>query len=114
MTATTERSFAALDPQAVAELPWHPVEDWAGVEQKVLSTHHGVVIGMLRLQPGAQEADHCHTHSRHDAWVLAGEVQMGGRVLGAGSFVSVPQGVAHTLRDQGAGCLLLYVFSELT
>lgn len=112
MTTAATTAVSALLPEQVAELPWHPVEDWDGIEQKVLSAHLGVVVGLLRLRPGAHESDHAHGRVQHDAWVLAGEVQVGQQRLGPGSFVHVPSGVVHTLRDTGSGCLLLYVLNE--
>ena len=105
--------LTALDPEQVAAIAWEPCDGWPGVEQKVLSRSPGLVLGLLRLAPGAREVPHLHGAGEHHVWVLEGQVRTPDAVLPSGSYVHVRPGTLHQLSDAGAGSTLLFAYREL-
>ena len=110
--ATTTPSLYAATRATITALPWEPVPGCTGVSSKVACRADGDVAGLLRLAPGSAEVQHLHEHGEHHAWVLTGTVYVGDQELPEGSYVHAPVGVAHALRDAGAGSTLFYVFHQ--
>lgn len=110
--AVTAPTVLFASRAVVDHLPWQPLPGCQGVSTKVVSDVDGDVAGLLRLGPGAQEVRHVHAHGSHHLWVLSGSVLVGGTPLPEGSYLHVPAGVAHDLRDCGDGSTLFYVFSR--
>jgi mannose-6-phosphate isomerase-like protein (cupin superfamily) len=96
----------------VDQLPWQPLPGCQGVSTKVVTDVDGDVAGLLRLRPGAREVAHVHGHGSHHLWVLSGGVVVEDTPLPAGSYLHVPSGLVHDLRDTGSGSTLFYVFSR--
>ena len=100
----------AAPREVVDHLPWQPLPGCDGVSTKVVVDVDGDVAGLLRLLPGAQEVQHVHGHGSHHLWVLSGSVVVEDTPLPAGSYLHVPAGLVHDLRDAGEGSTLFYVF----
>lgn len=96
--------------EVVDHLPWQPLPGCQGVSTKVVADVDGDVAGLLRLGPGAREVQHVHGHGSHHLWVLSGGVVVEDTSLPAGSYLHVPAGLVHDLRDAGEGSMLFYVF----
>ena len=109
-TSGSAPEVLAVPREAVDRLPWEPLAGSPSVTTKVICTADEDVAGLLRLAPGAQEARHLHGSGEHHVWVLSGTVLVEGDPLPAGSYLHVPRGVLHDLRDAGAGSTLFYVF----
>src|SRR5512143_1692915 len=94
-----------LASAAVDRVPWGLLRGLAGVHQKVLWRSGDVVIGLIRVDPGASEPGHVHYSAHHHIWIVAGEGTMMGQRVGAGSYLYVPPGVQHDVTDVGPeGC----------
>ncbi len=103
----------ALTPAAVEERSWQEFQGKRDAHIKELYATQGCTAGLLRLQPGAHEVPHRHVSGGHHLWVLEGAIEVDGAQLDAGSYVHVPHGVAHTLRNVGDGaCVLFFVYER--
>ena len=82
-----------------------------GVEIKMLSTPRGDDKSssyLIRAAPGTSVPSHVHDSFEH-AFLISGDVFMGGRHMRAGDYHYAPRGSVHdTLRSDG-GCLILIV-----
>jgi quercetin dioxygenase-like cupin family protein len=114
MTVPVITALTSLDPQQVRALPWSACPGWPGVEQKLLSSRPGLVVGLLRLAPGARELPHVHGNGEHHLWVLDGSVRSQEGLLPKGSYLHVRTGTLHQLSDIGGGSTLLFVFHEVS
>jgi quercetin dioxygenase-like cupin family protein len=95
----------------VDALPWQPLGNTPGVSHKVLWRSGDVVLGLIRLEPGAENPAHVHQGAHHHILVTHGSATMIGRPLDAGSYVYVPPGVAHEVVDVGPeGCTFFYTY----
>jgi quercetin dioxygenase-like cupin family protein len=95
----------------VAEQPWKPLGDSAGVSHKVLWRSGDVVLGMIRLEPGALNPSHVHQGAHHHFLVTQGTARIVDRDLDAGSYAYIPPGVAHEVAAVGdGGCTLFYTY----
>ncbi len=95
----------------VEQLPWRPLGDTPGVSHKVLWRSGDVVLGMIRLEPGAENPAHVHQGAHHHILITQGGATMLGRPLDAGSYVYVPPGTAHEVVDVGPqGCTFFYTY----
>lgn len=112
MTTRPSPTVFAAPREAVDALPWQPLPGCQGVSTKVVVDVDGDVAGLLRLDPGAQEVQHVHGHGSHHLWVLSGAVVVEDTPLPTGSYLHVPAGLVHDLRDAGDGSTLFYVFSR--
>lgn len=97
----------ALDAGAVEALRWEPVADCAGVDQKVLWRLGDFVQALVRYAPGATTPGVAHLAAHHHIWIVAGTMIIAGRTLGAGSYMHVPPGAAHTATSGEQGCTML-------
>ena len=110
MTTHPSPTLFLVPQPRVADLPWEPLVGSVGVEHKVLYDAGGTVAGLLRLHAGAHEISHLHLHGEHHLWVLAGEICIDDTELPADSYLHVPAGLRHTIKDCGQGSLLFYAF----
>jgi ChrR Cupin-like domain len=105
------RVLAAADVEALA---WAPLPGLPGVAQKVLWRSGGIVIGLIRVEPGHERPAHVHAAAHHHIWVVAGSCTMLGRPIAAGAYVHVPPGVRHGVADVGPdGCTYFYTHRPL-
>jgi uncharacterized RmlC-like cupin family protein len=110
MSATSVPTVFLAPPDVVDGMPWQPLPGCHGISTKLVCDADGAVAGLLRLQPGAREVAHLHGHGSHHLWVLSGTVVVEDTPLPAGSYLHVPAGLLHDLRDAGEGSQVLYVF----
>jgi uncharacterized RmlC-like cupin family protein len=104
--ALTVVGKASIDAQ-----PWEPLRGLAGVNHKVLWRSGQMIVGIVRMEPGAQEPGHAHHDAHHHMYVLQGSARIGGQIVEAGGFAFVPAGVTHATTDVGAeGCTLFYTY----
>lgn len=87
------------------QLPWRPTP-FDGVEWKKLrfDPDTGRSAVMLRFAPGATYGAHRHPGGE-EYLVLEGNIEEGGQVWGAGSYICHPEGSRHAPRSPD-GCLL--------
>jgi quercetin dioxygenase-like cupin family protein len=105
-----------LDTCEVASLPWRPFAGEEGVRDRVLwqDPDGASYAGLLDLEPGASVAPHLHRGAVHHLWVVSGHCEIGGRTLGAGSYVFVPGGAEHAIQRAGpTGCVLFYLYLRM-
>jgi quercetin dioxygenase-like cupin family protein len=100
-----------LSAQEVDSTPWKPLGDTPGVTHKLLWRSGDVVLGLMRLEPGAENPAHVHQGAHHHILVTQGSATMIGRSLEAGSYVYVPPGIPHEVVDVGPqGCTFFYTY----
>ena len=103
--------LAASDVDA---LGWEPLRDLSGVSQKVLWQSGDVVIGLIRVEPGAEKPAHTHHGAHHHILVTQGSATMLGRQLDAGSYAYIPPDTPHEVVDVGPdGCTFFYTYRPL-
>jgi mannose-6-phosphate isomerase-like protein (cupin superfamily) len=100
-----------LPKEVVDSLPWEPLAGCTGVINKTVYRAGDVVAGLVWMRPGAAETPHLHGHGQHHVWVLEGTIRIGETELPAGSYLHVPEGLLHAVRDAGDGSLVFYVFT---
>jgi hypothetical protein len=101
-------ALVTLDPAEIDKLPWQPVPACPGVSEKELWRRGDFVDALIRYEPGSATRGGPHTTADHHIWVVSGAATVAGRPVEAGSYVYVPRGIAHPIRDIGPdGCLLL-------
>jgi quercetin dioxygenase-like cupin family protein len=104
----------AVDATEVEKKPWEPLRGLAGVNHKVVWRSQEMIVGLVRIDPGAEEPGHAHADAQHHVYVLQGSARVGGTLVGTGGFVFVPAGVEHAITDVGAdGCTLFYTFATV-
>ena len=101
-----------LDKRSIEDQPWEPLRGLAGVRHKVLCRSGEMIVGIVRLEPGAEEPGHAHHDAAHHVYVLQGSARIGGQTVEVGGFVFVPAGVTHATTEVGAdGCTLFYTYA---
>ena len=109
--STAGRVATVVTPPAAADLAWHPLESFDGVDYKLLWRSGKSVAGLMRVAPGAEVSPHAHLRSHHHLWVLEGEADLVGERVGPGSYVHIPAGVEHGITDVGPeGCTVVYLY----
>jgi quercetin dioxygenase-like cupin family protein len=103
-----------LVTRAAAEaLAWHPLEDYEGVDYKLLWRSGGSVAGLMRIAPGGVVTPHAHVRAHHHLWVTDGTVEVLDEQVGPGAYVHIPAGVDHSMRAVGGGaCTMLYFYLQ--
>ena len=105
-------AVTVLDKRSIDDQPWEPLRGLAGVQHKVLWRSGKMVVGIVRLAPGAEEPGHAHHDAAHHVLVLHGSARIGGQTAEAGGFAFVPAGVTHATTAVGAeGCTLFYTYA---
>lgn len=103
--------LAAAEVEAI---PWEPLRGLEGVTHKVLWQSGDVVIGLIRVEPGAVKPEHSHHGAHHHILITRGEATMLGRPLSAGAYLYIPPGVPHEVVDVGPdGCTFFYTYRPL-
>jgi quercetin dioxygenase-like cupin family protein len=105
-------ALSVVDRTSIDAQPWEPLRGLAGVDQKVLWRSGQMIVGIVRLAPGAREPGHAHHDADHHVYVLDGSARIGGHLMEAGAFAFVPAGVTHAITDVGPeGCTLFYTYA---
>jgi quercetin dioxygenase-like cupin family protein len=112
MTQQSDRAaldlLFTIDAKQIDQLPWAPVPGCVGVDQKILWRFGDFVQALIRYEPGGSSRGEPHLAAHHHIWVVSGAATIGGRHLEAPSYLHVPPGVAHGVRDvEPEGCVLL-------
>jgi mannose-6-phosphate isomerase-like protein (cupin superfamily) len=118
MAPMTESAGAEAPPTATLvtraasdALAWHPLESFDGVDYKLLWRSGKSVAGLMRILQGGTVTPHAHVRSHHHMWVVDGSADMLGERVGPGTYLHVPAGVEHGIRDVGeGGCIVLYLY----
>ncbi len=106
--STTVDSLVTLTPDDIDGITWQPVTGCPGVRAKELWRRDDFVDAMIAYEPGAATPGVPHLAAHHHVWVISGAATVAGRHVVAGSYVYVPPGVAHPIREVGGeGCTLL-------
>jgi quercetin dioxygenase-like cupin family protein len=105
---------ATLVTRAAADaLTWHPLEEYEGVDYKLLWRSGGSVAGLMRLDPGGVVTPHAHVRAHHHLWVTDGTVEVLDEEVGPGTYVHIPAGVDHSMRAVGdSACTMLYLYLQ--
>jgi uncharacterized RmlC-like cupin family protein len=104
-------AITVLDAASVDQARWEPLRGLPGVTHKVLWRSEDMIVGLVRLEPGAEEPGHAHHDANHHVYVVHGNARIGGEVVHRGGFVFVPAGVSHATTDVGSeGCTLFYTY----
>jgi mannose-6-phosphate isomerase-like protein (cupin superfamily) len=105
---------ATLLTRAAADaLTWHPLEEYEGVDYKLLWRSGGSVAGLMRLDPGGVVTPHAHVRAHHHLWVTDGTVEVLDEEVGPGTYVHIPAGVDHSMRAVGdSACTMLYLYLQ--
>src|SRR5215207_5129590 len=77
-----------LDRGSIEDQPWEPLRGLAGVQHKVLWRFGQMIVGIVRLEPGAEEPGHAHHDAAHHVYVLQGAPRIGGKPVEAGGSAS--------------------------
>ncbi|MCB0918067.1 MAG: cupin domain-containing protein [Actinobacteria bacterium] len=93
LLAATSAEIDAMD--------WQAEERGSGVKYKVLWQSGRTVLGVMRIEPGAENPEHTHHGAHHHIVILNGECSIAGRHLDAQSYIYIPPGVAHGVSDVG-------------
>jgi hypothetical protein len=97
-----------LNPAGLDRLPWRPVQNCPGVQEKELWRSSDGVHALIRYEPGSRTPGHAHQIADHHIWVVSGAATIGGRPVAAGSYVHVPATTEHPIQDVGpGGCTIL-------
>lgn len=100
-----------LSPAEIDQLPAVPLGDIEGVSHRVLWQDGTSMAGVLTVAAGHELGAHTHRQNHHHIWVLAGEAEMLGQVVGPGSYVHVPAGVEHNTDARATeGCTIYYLY----
>jgi quercetin dioxygenase-like cupin family protein len=93
----------------IAATPWEAIRP--GVQQKVLWRSGDVVLGLMRIAPGAENPEHVHLGAHHHILMTSGSCDMVGRTLSAGAYVYIPPGTPHAVTAVGPdGCEFFYTY----
>jgi len=105
-------ALRVADKRSIDDQPWEPLRGLVGVNHKVLWRSGEMIVGIVRVESGAEEPGHAHHDADHHVYVLQGSARIGGHTVEAGGFVFVPAGVRHAITDVGAeGCTLYYTYA---
>jgi quercetin dioxygenase-like cupin family protein len=103
-----------LTANEVQEGRWKQLDDQPGVTHTVLWRSGDVVIGMIRLEPGAENPEHVHQAAHHHFFLTQGEASIVGRRLQAGGYAHIPPGQPHGVTEVGPeGCTFFYSYRPM-
>jgi hypothetical protein len=91
-------AVSVLDKRSIDDQPWEPLRGLAGVQHKVLWRSGRMIVGIVRLEPGAEEPGHAHHDAAHHVYMLHGSARIGGQTVEAGDSPSCQPGHARHLR----------------
>ena len=98
-------------PTEIEAIPPKPLGSSSGIGNRQLWTDGTSLTGVLRVDGGQRLGEHTHRRHDHHLWVIAGEADILGERLGAGSYVFVPAGLEHDIDTTGTdGCTVFYSY----
>lgn len=98
----------------VDSIEWVADDNHPGVRHKVLWQSGATVLGLMEVDPGAENPQHSHHAAHHHILILAGSCQMLGKSVGPGSYLYIPPGVPHAARNEGPEvCRFFYTYRPL-
>jgi quercetin dioxygenase-like cupin family protein len=98
-----------LGAEDLAARSWEPLRGMPGVSYTILWRLGDNLVGLIRVEPGAEKPAHSHHAAHHHIWVVSGSATMLGQRVSAGSYVYIPPGTDHEVVDVGAsGVTFLY------
>jgi len=101
--------FTAADVEAIPEVPL--AAQIPGVTHRILWCDGASMAGVMRIEAGHRLGTHAHRRNHHHIWVLDGEAEILGVVVGAGGYVHIPAGVDHDLDARAtSGCTVFYLY----
>ena len=116
-TMTSASAEAVVLPaQAIAALPDVPLDrSVEGVTHRVLWRSDTSTAGVMTVAAAHRLGRHAHRLNHHHLWVLEGEAEILGVLVGAGAYVHVPAGVEHDLDARATdGCTVFYLYLQPT
>ena len=101
-------NLRVLDAAEIDTMPWEDVPGSPGVQTKTLWRWGDFAQALIHVRPGHVVPGGAHLAAHHHIWIVAGTATVAGRSLTAGSYLHVPPGVEHEMRDVGLeGCTFL-------
>ncbi|MEZ5115866.1 MAG: hypothetical protein R2737_06325 [Candidatus Nanopelagicales bacterium] len=98
----------------VDALDWEPLRGLPGVHHKVLWRSGDVVLGLIRVDAGAEKPAHSHHGAHHHILVTQGSCTMVGTPMDTGAYAYIPPGVEHEVTDVGPdGVTFFYTYRPL-
>ncbi|MDZ7576839.1 MAG: cupin domain-containing protein [Candidatus Nanopelagicales bacterium] len=95
-------------------MPWESRPEMPGVTHKVLWQAGDVVLGVMRVEHGAENPIHTHHGAHHHILILEGECTVLDKRVGPGSYIYIPPTVPHGATDVGPdGCTFFYTYRPL-
>jgi quercetin dioxygenase-like cupin family protein len=110
LRADSEAATVVMPARAIEDLPWVPLGSDPGAEHRVLWRSGDSHCGVLRIEAGGAIPAHVHHDAHHHVWVIEGHVETLGQRLGPGSYIHIPEGVAHTITAGPGPATMLYLF----
>jgi quercetin dioxygenase-like cupin family protein len=111
MEATIPTPATVLDAADVGRIPQVQLDGLAGVRHRVLWQDANSMAGVLTVEAGHRLGAHTHRRNHHHIWVLQGRADIGGSMLGEGSYAHIPAGVEHDIDATGTdGCTVFYLY----
>lgn len=101
-----------LTAEAIGALPLVPLdESMKGVTHRVLWRNETSMAGVMTIASGHRLGTHAHRLNHHHMWMLDGQAEILGVVVGAGGYVHVPASVEHDLDASAtSGCTVFYLY----
>ena len=84
-----------------------------GVTRRVLWRDGTSEAGVLVIAAGCHLGAHAHRRNHHHMWVVDGEVDILGTVVGPGGYVHVPAGAEHDLDARATGGANVFYLYEV-
>lgn len=111
-TDVTTPAPVVLSAAAIEAIPAVPLDaSIPGVTHRVLWQDGTSMAGLLTVAAGHRLGTHAHRRNHHHMWVIHGEAEIMGSVVGAGGYVHVPAGVDHDLDARSTGgCTVFYLY----
>ncbi|HWT01697.1 MAG TPA: cupin domain-containing protein [Pyrinomonadaceae bacterium] len=86
---------------------WQQMFDGIQVKRLFVDRGRGTVTSLYKFEPGAQIPPHPHS-GVEECYVLEGDLEANGEVLGSGDYTCAPAGSFHpTVRTQGGALALI-------
>src|SRR5438874_1129346 len=110
MAADRVTVLSSADLDAIG---WTPLHGDERIGNKILwrSPTGDMIVGLIRMQPGTEDAGHVHPAATQHTWVIEGQASIEGTPVSAGSYAYVPPGVPHHTATVGSQpCTLFYLY----
>lgn len=102
-----------LSAEAIGELALLSLGDLEGVRHRVLWSDESSMAGVMQVDAGHHLGEHSHRRHHHHVWILEGGARVLGEDLVSGSYVHIPDGVAHDIdATSSKGCTFLYLYLD--